>query len=270
MTSSVAEIGFCCVHVTGLPKVPEDLLSDNDYEAAFTRWLARTGDEENDDADAEGNAPFVSLRVVREKETGLCRGYGFLSFLNRQEGERSIEILNNLSGKKKDEVTPPTTESEPVVRLASPANLEDAGETSGASGVKQKSTATENDDKSNDTSASIEKTLALWKQQPESPTTISFPELLAQFAVEKPPKPPSGKNKNANSKNNTTKNPEDLPHIRLGRKKYPSKRKHADSVTCSDKSKTVVDAKGFVVFKKGSSAKTLVERAEEKKRLGGG
>ena len=58
------------------------------------------------------------------------------------------------------------------------------------------------------------------------------------------------KERKAGEKVNAEKEKDSLPDLRVGRKSYPSKKKHADSVSCSDKSRMKMDARGFVVYKK--------------------
>lgn len=85
--------GFSKVHVSGLPLVLVD-------EAVSTELSLLLSCAEDADAGAASSSadpplpPFVDCVVVRDKDTGLGRGFVFLLFLAKEQAEDAVSVLN--------------------------------------------------------------------------------------------------------------------------------------------------------------------------------
>lgn len=209
--------GFSCVHISGLPKASAEVLSDSDYERAFVGWLQQSDESEQSNGSTNKTQttsasalPFVSLKVVRDRETSVCRGYAFLSFFQRLEAERCIRIFASEEGG--------------CVGNGSTASFAAEGEIS--------------------VDLPCQETIDLWrslsKNGPPGAVSSNLPRVVAQFAVEK---------KARKTERTKEEGQHLLSHIRIGRRKFASKPKHPESTTCSDKSKIVMDSKGFMTYK---------------------
>jgi RNA recognition motif-containing protein len=72
--------GFTQVHVTGIPP-------DADEDAIDATFLTILVDREE--------MGWCDTRVMRDKDSGVCRGYCFLSFFSKAQAEAAINVLND-------------------------------------------------------------------------------------------------------------------------------------------------------------------------------
>ncbi len=166
------------------------------------------------------DAPAFDLRVVRHRETDISKGYAFLTFLQRDHAEafiRSVQqpIPAKESAQILDAKLVPQTNTN---NIALPPDLENDSEL-------------------------VESNAGLVESR-LNVSSIDLSLLQADFSA---PKPKKTAESSAGSSAKTQHQQRDLG---MGRKSYPSKAKHAKSVTCSDKSKMKVDSKGYISYKK--------------------
>ncbi|CAD7963815.1 unnamed protein product [Amoebophrya sp. A120] len=263
-----------CLHVSGFPRAPASVLSDEEIGALLLSHLAVHNidstagtvlpDEEASGTEAAPSKPesheshpsppssttcsrtaalsqqeqhwqdHFDLRVVRDRETTACKGYAFVTLLGKtdEEQERFRNCVNEISGRKylsksnnNKKMTGDHTAGAASLSENERVSPEDASKP--AEEVREYTTAEEEED-------ALQLTLRAEWSEPKTNKAASG----------------SGGNKSEKSsgRGDHKGRNDHLPDLRIGRKKYPSKAKHADSVTCSDKSKVTLDAKGYVKY----------------------
>lgn len=72
--------GFTQVHVTGIPVDADDEAIDATFEMALVN---------------REEMGWCDTRVMRDNNTGACRGYCFLSFLSLAQAEAAVSVVND-------------------------------------------------------------------------------------------------------------------------------------------------------------------------------
>ncbi|CAD7930892.1 unnamed protein product [Amoebophrya sp. A25] len=168
---------------------------------------------------------LFELRVVRDRtcETTACsKGYAFLTFHSstREEVEDFRERIN--------------------------VNSSWSTSSSSTKHIVESSVGEQNKSISSST-YSCSQLLDIKSTSTSSPLFSKDLTLTAQWSEPRTSEKRKEKRKKAEAE-------QYLPDLRVGRKKYPSKAKHADSVTCSDRSRYVMDKKGFMKITKNTAA----------------